>query len=65
MNGAVDLAWSAPPDNGLPIQWYDVKWNGGTQRCTASSCRIENIPNGVPLTFTVSAHNSAGDGPEF
>ncbi|MBP6997585.1 MAG: fibronectin type III domain-containing protein [Phycicoccus sp.] len=61
---AVVLAWSTPPDNGLPIEYYDVSWNGGTQRCSASPCRIENIPNDVPLTFTVRARNGVGDGPE-
>ena len=59
---AIVLAWGTPADNGLPIEYYTVTWEGGTQRCSASPCRIEDLPNDTPLRFTVLAHNAVGDG---
>ncbi len=57
------LAWAVPPNNGLPIDFYDVSWSGGTQRCPASPCTITGLTNGVPYTFAVVAHNGVGFGP--
>ncbi len=57
------LAWTAPATNGLPIDYYDVTWSGGTQRCAASPCTITDLTNGTAYSFTVVAHNGVGDSP--
>ena len=57
------LAWAAPRDNGLPIEVYEVAWEGGTQLCPASPCLVTGLENAVPHRFTVRARNAVGFGP--
>jgi hypothetical protein len=59
----VDVSWTAPANNGAPIDNYTVNYGSGTQNCPASPCTITGLTNGKPYTFVVSAHNVAGDGP--
>lgn len=55
------LAWDIPANNGLPIDYYDVTWAGGIQRCPATPCTITKLTNGTAYSFTVVAHNGVGD----
>ncbi len=55
------LSWDTPATNGLPIDYYDVAWKGGTQRCAAAPCTITGLDNGTAYSFTVVAHNGVGD----
>lgn len=57
------LAWTPPRDNGLPVEYYQVDWDGGSQRCAASPCVVTGLPNATPTRFTVKAHNAVGFGP--
>ncbi len=57
------LSWAVPANNGLPIDYYDVTWDGGTQRCAATPCTITDLTNGTAYSFIVVAHNGVGDGP--
>ncbi len=44
---------------------FVVKWPGGQQHTGGQTLvTIEGLPNDVPVQFTVTAHNEAGDGPE-
>ncbi len=57
------LRWNTPDANGAPIQYYTVRWSGGTQRCPGSPCTITGLENGLPgYTFQVQAINKAGAG---
>lgn len=56
----VELSWSAPANNGAPIDRYEVAHDGGTQSCPASPCTITGLTNGNTYTFTVRAHNLVG-----
>ncbi len=55
------LSWPAPANNGAPIQYYNVRWNGGSKRCPATHCMISGLTNGGRYTFAVQAHNAVGD----
>ena len=57
------LSWRAPADNGLPIESYEVAWDGGSQVCDASPCLVTGLRNAVEYRFTVTARNAAGPGP--
>ncbi|QKE83755.1 fibronectin type III domain-containing protein [Arthrobacter sp. NEB 688] len=57
------LAWTAPRDNGLPVEGYEVAWEGGTQLCGASPCVVTGLRNAVATRFTVRARNAVGYGP--
>ena len=57
------LTWAVPANNGLPIDYYTLTWSGGTQRCTATPCRVTGLLNTTAYVFTVAAHNPVGDGP--
>ena len=59
----VTLSWQKPADNGAPIDYYEVAWSGGRQRCESTSCVIDNLQNDVEYRFTVLAHNAVDDGP--
>ncbi|MBM6404909.1 hypothetical protein JQN72_11715 [Phycicoccus sp. CSK15P-2] len=57
------LTWRVPPDNGLPIEVYEVSWDGGSQLCDATPCVVTGVRNAVPNRFTVRARNAVGFGP--
>ena len=63
LSGAVQLAWTAPADNGAPIESYQVDYSGGSQTCPASPCTITGLSNGDTYTFTVKAQNVVGWSP--
>ncbi|MBC9955935.1 Ig-like domain-containing protein [Yimella sp. cx-51] len=56
------VSWTDGDNNGSPLTGHVVKWPGGQQNCGAgSSCTINGLPNGRPLTFSVMARNAVGD----
>ncbi|MBM6399868.1 Ig-like domain-containing protein [Phycicoccus sonneratiae] len=58
------LTWQAPNDNGLPVEAYEVRWEGGgTQLCDASPCLVTGLTNATEHRFTVRARNAVGWGP--
>jgi hypothetical protein len=74
-NGAVELDWSAPSnDGGNAVSGYtvtalDTKTSvattnacPGSAASTTTSCTVSNLTNGVSYTFEVAAINSAGMG---
>jgi hypothetical protein len=72
-NGQATVRWTAPGDGGRTITCYTVKaYRGdvvvGTTTVTgappASSAVMTDLTNGLSYTFTVTATNSVGDGPE-
>ena len=63
--GIVTVNWTAPADNGDPIDNYKlVMFKDGaqsvTKEVTGTSDRFEGVENGHDYTFAVSAHNRAG-----
>lgn len=60
LSRSVELSWSAPANNGAPIDSYEVAYNGGKQTCPASPCTITGLRNGTDYGFTVKAHNLVG-----
>ncbi len=60
LSGSVQLSWTEPPNNGAPIESYEVDYGGGSQTCPASPCTITGLHNGDPYRFTVKAHNVVG-----
>ena len=72
-NRQVSLSWTAPDDGGRTITRYTVTpyLNGVAQATTAvtgspapTSAVVTGLTNGTSYTFTVSATNSVGAGPE-
>lgn len=61
-NATAAITWAAPPSNGAPIDEYEITVNGGDARSvgTATGYTWDGLANGVPVTFAVRAHNSAG-----
>ena len=67
-SGKVTVGWSAPSSSGgSAITRYTATSSPGSKTCTWSSgplsCTVSGLSNGQPYTFTVTAHNAAGDGP--
>ena len=61
----VSLAWTAPSENGgAAIDYYLVYVGGvaGTTQYTTTAATITGLTNGQTYSFTVSAHNLAGNG---
>jgi hypothetical protein len=72
-NGSASVNWTAPADGGSPITSYTVTpYAGGVaQQATtvsgsppATSATITGLANGTSYTFTVTATNAVGAGPE-
>ena len=68
-DGQVTLSWTAPADNGSPIDRYVVTpYRAGvaqtalTTTTAATTTTVTGLTNGVSHTFTVRAHNAVGDG---
>jgi hypothetical protein len=63
LSQVVRLSWTAPNNNGAPIEYYDVIDSGGgsPHKCAASPCSITGLTDGNTYTFRVTAHNSQGD----
>ncbi|MEE6282402.1 Ig-like domain-containing protein [Georgenia sp. MJ170] len=57
-NGQVELAFSAPADNGDPIRRYEVSTSGGGWSQLASNKLITGLNNGSSYTFRVRACNT-------
>ena len=66
-NGQVTLSWNAPLfDGGGDIDYYIVHQDGAAlpYHLTGPSTIITGLTNGQTYSFTVSAHNRAGIGPQ-
>lgn len=57
---AVDLRWS-PPDAKAAVTGYRIKWDGGDKTTTDTTARIEDLPPGTNVTFSVTAVNAGGE----
>jgi hypothetical protein len=58
------LTWNVPDDGGSPIDRYTAYQNGIAVATTiANAANITGLGNNQTYMFTVSAHNSLGDGP--
>jgi hypothetical protein len=62
-DGHATVSWTTPSANGSPIMGYTVSWSGGSQPCAGSPCTVTGLSNGTSYTFTVTATNSVGTGP--
>jgi Fibronectin type III domain len=65
-NGRVSLGWSAPSSNGGAVIDYYIVYRNGTDIAhqTTNGQIVTGLTNGVSYTFTVAAHNAAGNGPQ-
>ena len=60
----VTLSWSAAPDNGGPIDFYEVSMGGRSFKTTGTSFTwTTGLQNGQSYSFSVRAHNRVGYGP--
>ncbi|WP_306748780.1 Ig-like domain-containing protein [Saccharothrix yanglingensis] len=62
LSKVVELSWTAPANNGAPVDSYEVDYGSGKQTCAASPCSITGLSNGEQYSFTVRAHNLVGWG---
>ncbi|MEV4512581.1 Ig-like domain-containing protein [Dactylosporangium sp. NPDC049525] len=57
------LSWTAPPNEGTPVQRYDVTWTGGgRQSSPGTALTATGLDNDTVYTFTVVAVNAKGPG---
>ncbi|MBS4096720.1 MAG: fibronectin type III domain-containing protein [Sulfuricella sp.] len=67
-DGQATVSWTAPADNGSAITGYTVTASPGGATCSAvppaTSCTVTGLPNGTAYTFTATATNSRGTGPD-
>ena len=60
----INLNWTAPSDGGLAIDYYVVYQDGvRVSEVTGLNTTIHGLTNGQTYSFTVSAHNPIGNGP--
>jgi RHS repeat-associated protein len=69
-NGAVDLSWAAPADNGSGSitgysvdQYSDDRLQRTVPGTTATTLHVSGLQNGFRYTFRVAAANATGRGP--
>ena len=63
-DGTLDLTWLAPPNEGTPVERYEVTWSdGGQATASGTSLTATGLDNEVQYTFTVIAVNAKGPGP--
>jgi hypothetical protein len=62
LDSRVALDWRAPPSNGAPIDYYEVRnqYGGRPKRCSTTSCDVTGLTNGTTYRFSVRAHNAVG-----
>ncbi|MDN4614336.1 fibronectin type III domain-containing protein [Leifsonia sp. F6_8S_P_1B] len=61
--GALTVRWSAPANNGSPIEEYRLTGTGGITRSVdgrATQATLTDLPLGRDYAFTVQARNAAG-----
>ncbi|MGO8055909.1 fibronectin type III domain-containing protein, partial [Rhizobium leguminosarum] len=65
-SGVVKVSWTAPRDNGSPIESYIAYGDNGTA-CAVSaqllSCDMTGLTGGAPFAIKVTASNDFGEGP--
>lgn len=54
------VSWAAPANNGEPIDYYQLDYEGGSRTCPASPCSVTKLVNGSTYHFSVKAHNAVG-----
>ncbi|MEY4899354.1 MAG: hypothetical protein RL294_1165 [Actinomycetota bacterium] len=61
-NADVTVTWTPQGDGGVPIMGYRATASPSGQMCESivQSCTISGLPNGIPQTVRVVAHNSVG-----
>ncbi|MFV0306342.1 MAG: Ig-like domain-containing protein [Desertimonas sp.] len=60
-NGTAVVTWAPSDGNGAGVTGYEVSGGGQTVATDgATTASFSNLPNGVPVTFTVVAINEAG-----
>ncbi len=61
-NADVTVTWTPQGDGGVPITGYRATASPSGQMCESivQSCTISGLPNGIPQTVRVVAHNSVG-----
>lgn len=65
-NRSATVSWFAPEsDGGVPIDRYTVTAAPGGRTCisTGLACTVTRLENGTAYRFSVTAHNSLGEGP--
>ncbi|HEX6359204.1 Ig-like domain-containing protein [Actinophytocola sp.] len=63
---ALRLSWGAAPNEGTPVQRYEVSWTGGGRMTVdggTTTATATGLDNDVHYTFTVIAVNEQGPGP--
>lgn len=61
--GRAFVSFTPGADNGAPVSGYTLtdRESGATYSCSATSCPVTGLRNGVKHSFTVVAHNDVGD----